>query len=167
MEILAIEDGHEVEWACVAGHTPWQDSRFRFQVEGLEDGRSRLRFWQEYAVELADDYYGVYNFNLGLLPGKPAAAVCDRRRQAVPGRTLTRQRRDDVADQADRVTRLSTARPGADRERQTRFAGGPRPPPAAAAQDGTMTQQNESHPGPRRGRQAHAYWRITEGSVRP
>jgi hypothetical protein len=22
-----------------------------------------LRFWQEYAVELADDYYGVYNFN--------------------------------------------------------------------------------------------------------
>jgi hypothetical protein len=25
----------------------------------------RLRFWQEYAVELADDYYGVYNFNWG------------------------------------------------------------------------------------------------------
>ena len=23
------------------------------------------RFWQEYATELADDYYGVYNFNWG------------------------------------------------------------------------------------------------------
>jgi hypothetical protein len=28
-------------------------------------GRARLRFWQEYAIELADDYYGVYNFNWG------------------------------------------------------------------------------------------------------
>ncbi len=24
-----------------------------------------LRFWQYYAVELADDYYGTYNFNWG------------------------------------------------------------------------------------------------------
>jgi uncharacterized protein YndB with AHSA1/START domain len=65
MEVLAIEDGHEVEWTCVSGHEPWQDSRFRFQVADLGDGRSRLRFWQEYAVELADDYYGTYNFNWG------------------------------------------------------------------------------------------------------
>jgi hypothetical protein len=28
-------------------------------------GGTRLRFWQEYAVELADDYYGAYNFNWG------------------------------------------------------------------------------------------------------
>jgi uncharacterized protein YndB with AHSA1/START domain len=65
MEVLAVEDSREVEWACVAGHAPWQDSRFRFQVGGLSAGRSRLRFWQEYAVELADDYYGTYNFNWG------------------------------------------------------------------------------------------------------
>ena len=26
---------------------------------------TRLRFWQEYAVELDDDAYGVYNFNWG------------------------------------------------------------------------------------------------------
>jgi uncharacterized protein YndB with AHSA1/START domain len=65
MEIRAIENGHEVEWACIAGHDPWQDSRFRFQVADTGDGRSRLRFWQEYAVELADDYYGTYNFNWG------------------------------------------------------------------------------------------------------
>jgi uncharacterized protein YndB with AHSA1/START domain len=65
MEVLAIEDGHEVEWACVSGHEPWQDSRFRFQVADPGDGRTRLRFWQEYAIELADDYYGTYNFNWG------------------------------------------------------------------------------------------------------
>ena len=65
MEVLALTDGQEVEWACVSGHDPWQDSRFRFQVDGTGNGRSRLRFWQEYAVELADDYYGIYNFNWG------------------------------------------------------------------------------------------------------
>jgi hypothetical protein len=34
-------------------------------VKTIPHGRTRLRFWQEYAVELADDYYGVYNFNWG------------------------------------------------------------------------------------------------------
>jgi hypothetical protein len=28
-------------------------------------GRTRVRFWQDYAVELADDYYGTHNFNRG------------------------------------------------------------------------------------------------------
>lgn len=65
MEITAIKDATEVEWVCVSGHEPWQDSQFRFQVSGTGDGRARLRFWQDYAVELADDYYGVYNFNWG------------------------------------------------------------------------------------------------------
>ena len=65
MEITAIKDGAEVEWVCVAGHEPWQDGQFRFQIAGAGEGRTRLRFWQEYAVELADDYYGVYNFNWG------------------------------------------------------------------------------------------------------
>jgi hypothetical protein len=65
MEITAIKDGTEVEWRCVSGHEPWQDGQFRFQVAGLGGDRARLRFWQEYPVELADDYYGVYNFNWG------------------------------------------------------------------------------------------------------
>jgi len=65
MEITAIKDGTEVEWVCVSGHEPWQDGQFRFQITGTGDGRTRLRFWQEYAIELADDYYGVYNFNWG------------------------------------------------------------------------------------------------------
>lgn len=65
MEITAIKEGIEVEWRCVSGHEPWQDGQFRFQIAEIADGRARLRFWQEYAVELADDYYGVYNFNWG------------------------------------------------------------------------------------------------------
>jgi hypothetical protein len=65
MEITAIEDGTGVDWVCVSGHEPWQDGQFRFRIAGTGDGRTRLRFWQEYAIELADDYYGVYNFNWG------------------------------------------------------------------------------------------------------
>jgi uncharacterized protein YndB with AHSA1/START domain len=65
MEITTLEDGTEVGWVCVSGHEPWQDGRFRFRIAGTGDGQTRLRFWQEYAVELADDYYGVYNFDWG------------------------------------------------------------------------------------------------------
>jgi hypothetical protein len=65
METVELDAPRAVVWRCVAGHEPWQDSLFRFQVTAGGDGRSRLRFWQEYAVELADDYYGVYNFNWG------------------------------------------------------------------------------------------------------
>jgi uncharacterized protein YndB with AHSA1/START domain len=65
METVELNAPHEIVWRCVAGHQPWQDSLFRFQVADAGEGRSRLRFWQEYAVELADDYYGVYNFNWG------------------------------------------------------------------------------------------------------
>jgi uncharacterized protein YndB with AHSA1/START domain len=65
METIGLDEGREVSWRCVAGHEPWQDSTFRFEVTDSGDGRTRLRFWQDYAVELADDYYGVYNFNWG------------------------------------------------------------------------------------------------------
>jgi hypothetical protein len=34
-------------------------------VDPIDGGRTRVRFWQDYAVELADDYYGTYNFNWG------------------------------------------------------------------------------------------------------
>jgi hypothetical protein len=65
MEITAIEPLARLEWRCVGGHDPWQDGTFRFELEALDDGRTRLRFWQDYAVELSDDAYGVYNFNWG------------------------------------------------------------------------------------------------------
>ena len=65
MEITETDGATRLGWRCVAGHEPWQDSGFRFRVTALDDGRTRLRFWQDYAVELEDDYYGVYNFNWG------------------------------------------------------------------------------------------------------
>jgi uncharacterized protein YndB with AHSA1/START domain len=65
MEITKLDEGKELCWQCVGGHEPWQDNDFRFELSPLEDGRTRLRFWQIYAVELEDDYYGVYNYNWG------------------------------------------------------------------------------------------------------
>jgi steroid delta-isomerase-like uncharacterized protein len=65
MEVVRCEDKRELEWRCVAGHDKWKNNTFRFQLAPLEDGRCRLRFWQDYAVELSDDDYGNYNFNWG------------------------------------------------------------------------------------------------------
>jgi predicted dithiol-disulfide oxidoreductase (DUF899 family) len=65
MEIISVDEGRELIWRCVGGHDPWKDSTFRFQIGSLDDDRARLRFWQEYAIELEDDYYGIYNFNWG------------------------------------------------------------------------------------------------------
>jgi predicted dithiol-disulfide oxidoreductase (DUF899 family)/uncharacterized protein YndB with AHSA1/START domain len=65
METVTLEPGREVVWRCVGGHDPWADSTFRFTLVPRGEGRCRLRFWQDYAVELDDDAYGVYNFNWG------------------------------------------------------------------------------------------------------
>jgi len=64
MEITALEPGSLVAWKCVGGHDPWADNTFRFEL-GDGDRGTRLRFWQQYARELDDDSYGVYNFNWG------------------------------------------------------------------------------------------------------
>ena len=65
METIRLDPAHEVAWRCVCGHEQWQESEFMFRLQRPKDGRTRLRFWQEYAVELEDDYYGNYNFNWG------------------------------------------------------------------------------------------------------
>jgi uncharacterized protein YndB with AHSA1/START domain len=65
MEITSIDKNAMLVWRCVGGHVPWKDNEFRFELSPIEDGRTRLRFWQEYATELDDDSYGVYNFNWG------------------------------------------------------------------------------------------------------
>jgi hypothetical protein len=65
MEITKLETEGELDWRCVAGHDPWKDNDFRFELDALSDGSIRLRFWQDYAVELSDDAYGIYNFNWG------------------------------------------------------------------------------------------------------
>ncbi len=65
MEVTTSEPGAALGWRCVGGHDPWTDNTFRFEIVPLDDGRSRLRFWQEYATELSDDQFGTYNFNWG------------------------------------------------------------------------------------------------------
>jgi uncharacterized protein YndB with AHSA1/START domain len=65
MRITKLDTGKELSWLCQRGHEPWKDNSFRFELASLDDGRTRLRFWQDYATELSDDAYGVYNFNWG------------------------------------------------------------------------------------------------------
>jgi uncharacterized protein YndB with AHSA1/START domain len=65
MEITRLDQDRELGWRCVDGHEPWAHNVFRFGLDGLGDGRTRLRFWQEYATELDDDAYGSCNFNWG------------------------------------------------------------------------------------------------------
>jgi hypothetical protein len=66
MEITTLDEGRELGLRCIAGHIPWKDNTFRFQLVKLEDGRTRVRFWQDYAVELDDDRYGYYLESLHL-----------------------------------------------------------------------------------------------------
>jgi uncharacterized protein YndB with AHSA1/START domain len=65
MEITGLADQRELAWRCVDGHDNWQDNTFSFELVPDGDRRSRLRFTQDYAVELSDDDYGIYNFNWG------------------------------------------------------------------------------------------------------
>jgi uncharacterized protein YndB with AHSA1/START domain len=65
METTTLEEPQLLQWRCIAGHGPWQDGTFRFELVPLDDGRTRLRFTQDYRVELSDDAYGIYNFNWG------------------------------------------------------------------------------------------------------
>ena len=61
----------------------WDDNTFRFQLAPLDDGRTRLRFWQDYATELSDDDYGIYNFNWGYYLESLRLLCAPRRGQAV------------------------------------------------------------------------------------
>jgi hypothetical protein len=65
MQITALDPPRTLAWRCVSGHDPWLDNDFRFELELLDGGHTRMRFWQEYATELSDDAYGTYNFNWG------------------------------------------------------------------------------------------------------
>ena len=64
MEVTDMKTNASIEWKCTAGHDPWRDNTFTFALEDV-DGRARLTFIQEYAKELSDVEYGIYNFNWG------------------------------------------------------------------------------------------------------
>jgi hypothetical protein len=73
-EVDAVHSGHveqlfgepdrRVEWVCVAGHANWQDNGFTFALHERK-GETLVMFSQDYARELSDEVYGIYNFNWG------------------------------------------------------------------------------------------------------
>lgn len=65
MEIEALEPDRLVRWRCIDGHEPWQDNTFEFAISESDVGGTLLQFRQEYAQELDDVSYGIYNFNWG------------------------------------------------------------------------------------------------------
>jgi uncharacterized protein YndB with AHSA1/START domain len=64
MEITMLREPESLEWRCLSGHENWTGNTFRFELEP-EGGSTRVRFWQHYARELADDDYGICNYNWG------------------------------------------------------------------------------------------------------
>jgi uncharacterized protein YndB with AHSA1/START domain len=64
MKQLSLQPGRRVEWKCISGHENWRDNTFAFTLEDRK-GETMLQFVQEYAQELSDEVYGIYNFNWG------------------------------------------------------------------------------------------------------
>lgn len=62
MKITALQRPLQVKWECVAGHEPWEDNKFSFKLTE-DNGLTQLIFIQEYAKEISDEAYGVYNYN--------------------------------------------------------------------------------------------------------
>ncbi len=64
MEVVTKNDNERVEWKCKAGHEPWKDNTFAYELRDV-DQRTQLTFTQDYAKELSDEAYGIYNYNWG------------------------------------------------------------------------------------------------------
>src|SRR5258708_32886408 len=55
-------DPDSVSWLCAGGVAQWADNTFWFDLADRDQG-TRLRFRQEYAIELSDDDYATYNYH--------------------------------------------------------------------------------------------------------
>jgi uncharacterized protein YndB with AHSA1/START domain len=64
MKQIALNPGRSVKWVCADGHDNWKDNRFTFMLEP-RNSETLLMFSQDYARELSDETYGIYNFNWG------------------------------------------------------------------------------------------------------
>lgn len=64
MEVTQLEADQAVRWKCIGGHDNWLDNTFSFTIK-KHDAGTRVTFTQDYARELSDDDYGIYNFNWG------------------------------------------------------------------------------------------------------
>jgi uncharacterized protein (DUF1330 family)/uncharacterized protein YndB with AHSA1/START domain len=65
MRVVEFEEPDRIVWKCVGGVQQWADNTFHFDLIDNHADATRLRFRQNYATELSDDEYGVYNFNWG------------------------------------------------------------------------------------------------------
>lgn len=64
MKQTRLERDRMVQWQYVGGHENWRENTFSFGLIG-EGSETQLHFVQEYAQELTDSVYGVYDFNWG------------------------------------------------------------------------------------------------------
>jgi uncharacterized protein YndB with AHSA1/START domain len=64
MQQTRLDPARRVEWRCVGGHPNWQDNTFVFALEERK-AETLLMFSQDYARELSNEDYGIYNFNWG------------------------------------------------------------------------------------------------------
>lgn len=89
VRVDAVVPGSSLTWRRIAGHSTWDDDPFRFDLAVLDDDRVRLRFTKDYATELNDDDYGIYNFNWAYY--SRASAFCARRGGGSRTRPLRRR----------------------------------------------------------------------------
>jgi uncharacterized protein YndB with AHSA1/START domain len=64
MKVTKLEKDKAVHWKCVGGHDNWKDNTFSFDLSE-NDGVSNVMFIQNYAQEMPDPVYGMYNYNWG------------------------------------------------------------------------------------------------------
>ena len=64
MKVTALEPGSRLTWESVGGPMNWDGSTFEFTLEQTLAG-TLVRFWQRYGRPLADDAFGIYNYNWG------------------------------------------------------------------------------------------------------
>src|SRR5712691_13102243 len=64
MKQVILDPDRKVVWQCVGGHANWLDNTFTFTLTE-RNGETMLIFGQDYARELTDEVYGIYNFNWG------------------------------------------------------------------------------------------------------
>jgi uncharacterized protein YndB with AHSA1/START domain len=64
MKQVILDHDRKVVWQCVGGHANWMDNTFTFTLTE-RNGETMLMFAQDYARELTDEVYGIYNFNWG------------------------------------------------------------------------------------------------------
>jgi uncharacterized protein YndB with AHSA1/START domain len=64
MKQVILDPDRKAVWQCVGGHANWMDNTFTFSLTE-RNGETMLLFSQDYARELTDEVYGIYNFNWG------------------------------------------------------------------------------------------------------